>query len=137
MVRVRHRIGIGARPDLAWRVTAQVTEWPLWHPLVRMVRPRDGAMPKVGQRFELKQPGQPPTVWRVVDFVPGARFEWEADTRFGKLRAGHEIEATARGCHSLLWIEAGVLAAPLLWLAIMVENRALRKECERRAPDAA
>jgi hypothetical protein len=62
----------------AWAALAEVTAYPRWTASMSTVEPLDGAALQVGNRFRIKQPGLPPTVWRVSDVRQGESFEWEA-----------------------------------------------------------
>ncbi|HEX5994822.1 MAG TPA: SRPBCC family protein [Jiangellales bacterium] len=62
----------------AWAALSEVTAYPRWTASMSVVDPLDGPALHVGNRFRIKQPGLPPTVWRVSDVRDGESFEWEA-----------------------------------------------------------
>jgi uncharacterized membrane protein len=120
---------IGASPDLIWRLTTEVTEWPTFMPTVQSVTLLDPAPLRVGSSARVKQPGQSPAVWTVTTLTPTTEFTWET-TRMGLRMIGrHRLAATPDGTRNTLSIEVVGRGAALFGLFFgSVIARTIRRE---------
>src|SRR5437764_15488649 len=75
-VRIEHRVGIQAPPEVVWEVIADLKAWEQWNPLY----PKASGEIRIGSALDItlalpgQQPQQPePTV---LEWVPNARLPW-------------------------------------------------------------
>jgi hypothetical protein len=64
--------------ERAWTALERVTSYPRWTASVSTVEALDGPALAPGNRFRIRQPGLPPTVWRVSDVRQGSFFAWDS-----------------------------------------------------------
>jgi hypothetical protein len=83
--------------DPAWAALSEVTAYPRWTASMSAVDPLDGPALQVGNRFRVRQPGLPPTVWRVSDVRQRESFEWAADAPGVHTVAYHRLSRNADG----------------------------------------
>ncbi len=139
-MRLRHSIKIAAPPERVWELTLDVTRWPEWTPTIARIEPLEPSEPLgLGSRARIKQPGQPALVWTVSALEPPSLFQWETRLPWGlKMIGSHRIRAHAVGCVNELDLQLsgpgswllGVSCAPLLYLALWLENRGFRRAAE-------
>jgi len=139
MIRLTRTIEIAAPVDLVWSISSDIERWPGWLSTVVSARKLSGGPFGSGSCYALKQPMQPAAVWEVTACNPGASFTWERQSgSLLQLVAGHEIEPRGDFAINRLSLVctgpvSGVLY-PILWglfaLALTMENRALKRQCE-------
>ena len=121
-----------------WAATVDIEIWPEWLPTVQEAQLLDGPPFGVGSRALLKQPAQPRTLWRVVEFDAGQRFVWETSGKALRMRATHSLRPCGEGTvctislqvlGSMRWLVAPMLY-PAIRFALRRENAALKKRCE-------
>ena len=64
----------------AWQALTEVTAWPTWTTSVIAVVPLDeetNPHPRLGRRYEVRQPGMRPLVWKVTEIHEGKSFTWQ------------------------------------------------------------
>jgi hypothetical protein len=81
----------------AWAALSEVTAYPRWTASMSAVTPLDRPALQVGNRYRIRQPGLPPTVWRVSDVRQGESFEWEADAPGVHTVAYHRLSRNSDG----------------------------------------
>ncbi|MEV6370652.1 SRPBCC family protein [Micromonospora musae] len=86
-----------AGPGRAWAALADVTAYPRWTASMSSVEPLDAPSLAVGNRFRIRQPGLPVTVWRVRELREGASYVWEAHAPGVHTVAYHRVEAELGG----------------------------------------
>ena len=135
---IEDRIHISCPADLVWAVTIDINAWPNWVPSIQHAQVVSDGPFGLGSEAVLKQPAQPKTVWRVVEFSPQVRFVWVTSGRYLRMRAEHHLTSTSHGTECSLNIQ---FTGPLRWLlgpvlkypiraALRQENKALKTECE-------
>jgi uncharacterized membrane protein len=134
-------IDIDAPPELLWRATIDVTQWPSFIPTVTSVERLDSGPLAVGSKARIKQPAQLPAVWTVTRLDPVRDFAWQT-RRLGMTMTGtHRIEPLPGGCRNVLGVELtgpgatllGALIGGQVRKAILAENRAFRDAVQRMA----
>lgn len=80
-----------------WAALADVTNYPRWTASMTSVEPLDGPALVVGNRFRIRQPGLPPTVWRVCDVRERESFSWEATAPGVRTLAYHHLSGEPDG----------------------------------------
>ena len=135
---ITDRIHISCPHYTVWAATVDIETWPEWSPVIQEARLLDGPPLGVGSLALLKQPAQPRTVWRVVEFDAGQRFVWETSGNALHMRAEHSLRPCGEGTEctlnlqvlgSLSWLIAPVLY-PAIRIALRRENSALKDRCE-------
>lgn len=130
---------IAAPQDVVWNITLDVASWPDWTPTVRSVRPLSEGPISPGHRFSLKQPMQEERVWTVTRLEPQDCFCWESREGGLPIRASHNLVARHGGTENTLVAEidgapsglSGILFKWIIFAALWVENRSLKKRAER------
>jgi hypothetical protein len=114
-----------AGPEHAWAALANVTSYPQWTESMSTVEPLDGPALELGNRFRIRQPGLPPTVWRVAELRPGASFAWDAHAPGVHTVAYHRVDRQADGTTR---ISIGIRqTGALAWLvALLIATRTRR-----------
>ncbi|MEU3457787.1 SRPBCC family protein [Micromonospora sp. NPDC006766] len=90
-------ISTTANIDHCWTVLADVTTYPQWTASMSAVEPLDGPALRPGNRFRIRQPGLPTTVWRVSEVSAGASFAWEAHAPGVRTLAHHRVDRQPDG----------------------------------------
>lgn len=123
-----------------WELTLDITRWPEWTPTIARIELLEPSVPLgLGSRARIQQPGQPALVWTVTAIEPPSLFQWETRLPWGlQMTGAHRIQPCAGGCVNELdlqlrgpgsWV-LGVLCAPLLYLALYLENRGFRQAAQ-------
>jgi uncharacterized membrane protein len=81
----------------SWAALENVTTLPQWTASMTAVEPLDGQALELGHRFRVRQPGLPPTVWRVCDVRPGASFSWDSHVPGVHTVGYHRVESEPDG----------------------------------------
>jgi hypothetical protein len=94
------------------------------------VDPLDGPALQVGNRFRIKQPGLPSTVWRVSDVRDGEAFAWEASFPGVHTVAFHRLRRNSDGTTQIAigLRQTGVLSGLIALLTAAKTRRFLRLE---------
>jgi len=130
-MRIEHALEIHAPPERLWALTARVEDWPRITPTVTSVEALDDGALRVGSRFRLKQPGQPPRVWTVTTLEPGRRFAWSTRLLGCTMTGIHELQATDAGTRNVLRVELTGWSAGLVGFLLRVPiARAIARENE-------
>jgi hypothetical protein len=91
-VKIEHRIGIQAPPEVIWQVIADLPAWEQWNPTY----PKATGEIRIGGPLEvtLALPGQSPQVLRptVLDWVPDEQLHWRLTLLGGLIRNIRYIE---------------------------------------------
>lgn len=132
-------VDIDAPPQRVFDVTIDVERWAEWTPSIERID-LDGQRLAIGATAEIKQPGVSAAVWRVIEYVPGERFEWETRAPGVRMVGVHLVEPLDEGrrTHATLRVETMGLLAPLFtpFLKSMSqrflrwEARGLKYRCE-------
>ncbi|MFE9201371.1 SRPBCC family protein [Micromonospora sp. NPDC007230] len=123
-------IATTAAPEHAWAALANVTSYPRWTASMSTVEPLDRPSLEMGSRFRIRQPGLPPTVWRVCELRPGASFVWDAHAPGVHTIAYHRVEGQPDGTTriSIGIQQTGALAWLVALLTAARTRRYLRME---------
>ncbi|PUB10401.1 SRPBCC family protein [Yoonia sediminilitoris] len=135
---IEDRIHISCPADLVWAITIDINGWPNWVPTIRHAQVVSEGPFGVGSKAVIKQPAQPKTLWRVVEFSPKVSFVWETSGRLLRMRAKHHLSPVkdVTECYTSIQIEGPLspLLGPILRYpikqALRQENKALKIECE-------
>jgi hypothetical protein len=121
---------IAADLDRSWAALAAVTTYPRWTASMSTVDPLDGPALQVGNRFRIKQPGLPPTVWRVSDVRDGESFAWEASFPGVHTVAYHRLNRNSDGTTQVTigLRQTGVLSGLIALLTAAKTRRFLQLE---------
>ncbi|MCW3839003.1 SRPBCC family protein [Micromonospora yasonensis] len=113
-----------------WAALANVTSYPRWTTSMSNVEPLDGPSLDVGNRFRIRQPGLPTTVWRVCELRPGASFAWDAHAPGVHTVAYHRVDGQSDGTTriSIGIRQTGALAWLVALLTAARTRRYLRME---------
>ncbi|MGK5740019.1 SRPBCC family protein [Micromonospora sp. URMC 103] len=116
--------------DRAWAALADVTTYPRWTASMSSVQPLDDPALAVGHRFRIRQPGLPPTVWRVCELHDGHSYAWEAHAPGVHTVGYHRVTAEADGTTriSIGIRQTGVLAGVVALLIGAKTRRYVRME---------
>ncbi|MFC0506733.1 SRPBCC family protein [Micromonospora costi] len=119
-----------AGADRAWAALAAVTTYPRWTASMSSVQPLDGPALAVGNRFRIRQPGLPVTVWRVCEVRDGESYAWEARAPGVHTLAYHRLTPEADGATRItIGIrQTGPLAGLVALLIAARTRRYLRME---------
>ena len=90
-MRIVERVVTAARPEVVWRVLADVEHWRDWTPTVTEIKPVDNTPMKPAARYRVVQPKLRPAIYEVTEYVPTQRFKWEQKLPGGALIADHRI----------------------------------------------
>ncbi len=137
-MRTVERFVTSARPDVVWRVLADVEHWNSWTPTILEVKPLTTKGLVAGAQYRVTQPKLRPTVYEVTECVPNERFTWVQKVAGGALIADHRLIATnAQTEVELSFSSNGLLASfvsALFWKIIREyvasEARSLKRICE-------
>ncbi|HQH07357.1 MAG TPA: SRPBCC family protein [Phycicoccus sp.] len=104
-----------ARAEDLWAVVSDVAAWPDRLPTFTSVVHVDEAAPiGPGSRFNVRQPGLPPTTYEVTEWTPGHGFTWVARSLGVTTTATHVVTSSDTGSRLDLTIRwDGPLARPL------------------------
>lgn len=143
---MRHSTFINCPAQKVWEATTDIDSWPDWAPTVQTARRLDRRRFGIGSQASIKQPMQPRTIWIVTAFEDGRHFAWETSGKALRMRATHRVTPLDGGARCTLEFELigpaarflGVFLVPFIWGALVLENRGLKRWCERnRQPGAA
>ncbi|MEU8264371.1 SRPBCC family protein [Micromonospora sp. NPDC048999] len=110
-------ISTTASIDHCWAALEDVTTYPQWTASMSLVEPLDGPALRPGNRFRIRQPGLPTTVWRVSEVVPGTSFAWEAHAPGVHTIGHHRVDRLPDGTTR---IRIGIRqTGPLAWLVAL------------------
>ncbi|MFU8875373.1 SRPBCC family protein [Micromonospora sp. SL4-19] len=114
----------------AWAAVANVTTYPQWTASMSAVEPLDGPTLELGNRFRVRQPGLPPTVWRVCEVRHGASFQWDSHVPGVHTVAYHRVDRQPDGTTriSIGIQQRGALAWLVALLTAARTRRYLRME---------
>lgn len=91
-VKIEHRVGIQAPPEVVWEVIRDLESWELWNPLYTKA---DGEI-RIGAKLNvtLALPGQPPQqiTPTVLDWVPDEQLHWRLTMLGGLIRNTRYLE---------------------------------------------
>jgi hypothetical protein len=116
--------------ERSWAALAEVTTYPRWTASMSTVDPLDGPALRVGNRFRIKQPGLPSTVWRVSDVRDGESFEWEGTFPGVYTVAYHRLNRNSDGTTQITigLRQTGVLSGLIALLTAAKTRRFLQME---------
>ena len=90
-IKIEHRLGIQAPPEVIWAVIFDVSTWHEWNPLY----PKADGVIRIGSQLtlETKLPGAPPVIRpTVVDWVPNEQILWRLSLMGGLVRTLRYLE---------------------------------------------
>ncbi|MEU2613523.1 SRPBCC family protein [Micromonospora sp. NPDC007271] len=116
--------------DQCWAALENVTAYPRWTASMSEVAPLDGPALRPGNRFRIRQPGLPTTVWRVREVTPGTSFAWDAHAPGVHTVAHHRVDSQSDGTNRIrIGIrQTGALARLVALLIGARTHRYLRME---------
>jgi uncharacterized protein YndB with AHSA1/START domain len=129
-VEIEQTISISAPPAKVWAALIDFENWATWTKSVEKAERVDSGQFGMGSEVRIKQPKLPATVWKVVDFEPGAYFAWQAAARGVSTIAGHRITASDGGCTVTLSIKQ---SGPMSWLAALLYGKMSRAYVDMEA----
>lgn len=135
---IKHSTFIACPTQQVWQATTDINSWPDWAPTVQTARRLDKLRFGIGSQASIKQPMQARTLWTVTEIEDGQYFAWETPGKAFRMRATHQVASHGSGTKCTLKVKligpvammSGVFLAPLIWLALMQENRGLKRWCE-------
>ncbi len=135
---ITHSTFIASPIQQVWETTTDISSWPDWAPTVQTARRLDNLGFGVGSQAIIKQPMQSRTVWTVTEITDGQFFVWETSGKAIRMRATHRLATHENGTNCTLTVKlvgpvamiCAAFLAPLIWLALMQENRGLKRWCE-------
>lgn len=122
-----------ASADRLWTIVSDIDAWADLLPTVEAVRRLDGTVGSVdvGQRFVLRQPGLPESVYEVIEWSAGSSFTWAARSPGVVTTAGHVVDGDADGSHLHLSLEwTGPLSGIVGLLLTKKAGRMVESEAE-------
>lgn len=134
---------MAATPDQAWRVMADLPNWPTWCPTMTSVEPVDHSRePGVGASYRVRQPRLPPANWTITSWRPGEGFVWESTAPGIRSTGTHELTPEGTGSRIDLELRWSGPLHPLLELVygrlarryVTTEAAALARRAEREQP---
>ena len=137
-MRVVERVVTSARPELVWRVLADVEHWRDWTPTVIEVRPLGNTRLERGTRYRVVQPKLRPATYEITECVPDQRFTWAQKLPGGALVADHcitsrdgatevELSFTSQG---LLASIVATLYSKMIAQYVATEAKSLKAHCD-------
>jgi uncharacterized protein YndB with AHSA1/START domain len=114
MTRHTRSIDIGAPPERVWTVMCDIDRWHEWTPSISSITREGNGDFAVGTVATVRQPGFPPTRWRISSIEDGRRFSWDNMSPGMHVIATHEIDPTPGGCRVTLSLEYHGLISALL-----------------------
>lgn len=135
---ITHRTYIACPVQRVWAATIDIDSWPDWAPTVQTARRLDKLRFGLGSQASIKQPMQSRTIWTVTEFKDGHSFAWESAGKAFRMLATHHVASSGDGTVCTLEVKligpfammCAVFFAPMVWLALMQENRGLKRWCE-------
>lgn len=135
---IKHSTFIACPTQEVWEETTDIDSWPDWAPTVQTARRLDKLSFGIGSQASIKQPMQLRAIWTVTEFEDGRYFAWETSGKAFRMAATHRVTGASGGTNCTLTVELigpvamifAVFLAPLIWLALMQENRGLQRRCE-------
>ncbi|WP_108816580.1 SRPBCC family protein [Loktanella sp. Alg231-35] len=135
---IKHSTFIACPIQEVWEETTDIDSWPYWAPTVQTARRLDKLSFGIGSQASIKQPMQSRKVWTVTEIEDGRYFVWETSGKAFRLQATHKVASQGSGTKCTLKVQligpvaliSAVCLAPLIWLALMQENRGLKRWCE-------
>ena len=114
MIRVERDVDAGAAH--LWAAVADPVTWPQWTESMTSVELLDGRLAP-GARARVVQPGLPPSLWTVTEFVPGQSFVWSSTSGGVTTVGSHTVRALDGGRSRIeLGLDQRGLLAPVLGL---------------------
>jgi len=140
-MRVVQKFITPARPDIVWRVLADVEHWPEWTPTVVEIKSLGNNGLRVGARYRVIQPKLRPAVYEVTECVPNQTFTWVQKLRGGSMIGGHrlsfcdgatevELSFTAKGLFANI---LGKMFSKLISDYVATEAQSLKTRCDSLA----
>jgi hypothetical protein len=132
------RFVTSARPDIVWKVLADVEQWHTWTPTIVEIKPLGNEGLRTGARYRVTQPKLAPAVFEVTECTPNKAFTWAnklwggamiADHRLAPVSAGTEVELSFRSTGFLANV-VGMLFSKLIREYVATEARSLKQRCE-------
>lgn len=139
------RVASSVDAGTLWQVVSDVTAWPDLVPTFTSVALVDGRPgERAGDRYRVVQPGLPPAVYEVTQWLRGHSFTWVARSPGLTTTAHHEITETPTGAALELTLAWSGALAPLVRALvghragrlIAGEAAAMVAEAERRVRGA-
>ncbi len=137
-MRVEHAIVINAPVEEVWALTVDIERWPALTPTVTSVARLDDGPLIVGSQARLKQPGQRPKVWTVIEMDEPTSFVWGTTMMWLRLKGCHTLTDVAGETHNALAVEitgfgsglVGRLGHRALARTLATENDAFKQAAE-------
>jgi uncharacterized membrane protein len=116
MNHMEHRFSTpcSAPPDQVWPLFLDLDRWPEMTESITSLRRLDTGPVQVGSEAIVKQPGLPPSRWRVTEIDPGRSFVWATTNAGVTTTGGHYVTASGPGSEITLTLGlTGLLARPM------------------------
>lgn len=112
-LKIEHRIGVQAPPDLIWSFVSDVPGWPSWNPLY----PRAAGEVQFGAQLtlDLAMPGEPVRTIRptVQDWTPNEQIIWTGSLFGGLVKTTRYIEIERLADASCIFSNGELYEGPL------------------------
>lgn len=116
MIRVER--DVDARAEHLWAAVADPESWPEWTASMTSVELLDGRLAP-GARARVVQPGLPPSLWTVTEFVSGETFVWTSTSGGVTTTGSHTVRPLGGGRSRIeLGFDQHGLLAPVLRLVL-------------------
>jgi Polyketide cyclase / dehydrase and lipid transport len=140
-MRVAQQFITPARPDIVWRVLADVEHWRDWTPTVVEIKPLSNKGLTVGAQYRVVQPKLRPAVYEVTECIPNRAFTWVQKLLGGALVADHRISPSNGATKvELSFISKGLFAniigkmfSKLISEYVATEAKSLKSKCDSLA----
>jgi hypothetical protein len=126
-VKIEHRIGVKAPPEMIWATIADIDSWAAWNPLY----PKAEGVLKIGAplTLALALPGRKLQTIRpvILDWIPNEQIHWRLNLLGGLVRTVRFIEIeklTETGC---IFANGEVFAGPLAGVSVRPHRAAIRR----------
>jgi hypothetical protein len=100
-VKIEHRVGVMAPPEVVWSVISDIAAWPAWNPLY----PKAEGTLRIGAQLTLElvlEGRKPQTIKPVIlDWVPNEQIHWRLNLLSGLVKSTRYMEIeklTETGC---------------------------------------
>jgi uncharacterized membrane protein len=121
---------VAAPPEVVWRVTSAIENWPSWSPTMTRVERLDTGSLRVGSTARVHQPKLSPATWEVDEVDPKGAFVWHTGAQSYQVRAVHRWRRAGDGTEVSLVAE---MTGPFAWLLWPLTGRTIRRYLDQEA----
>ena len=126
-IKIEHRIGVQAPPEVIWEMVADIPGWQAWNPLY----PRAAGQLAFGAVLDLDVaiPGEKPRRIRatVVDWTPNEQIIWKVSMIGGLLQTTRYFEVEKLADESCIFSNGEFFEGPLIRLMGRRQRKAIRE----------